>query len=315
MQIIRDRKNIPSSAKGGVVVIGNFDGVHRGHQAVIGQAADLAEAASVPLVVLTFEPHPRSYFRADDPPFRLTPFQNKAHHLEALEVSALVALDFDAELAGMVAEDFVAEILVNGLAAAHVVVGYDFCFGKGRAGTPDKLREWGGFPVTTVQPVASADEEIYSSTQIRDYLRTGQPGHAAALLGRPFEIEGTVNTGRQLGRTIGFPTANVGLDDYLRPLYGVYAVRLGLEQADGHVEWHDAIANLGNRPTVDGVQEQLEVHVFDFDQDLYGKVVRVALIEFIRPERKFDGLDALKAQIEDDCHIARRILHTRAAGA
>ncbi|WP_259782288.1 bifunctional riboflavin kinase/FAD synthetase [Aestuariispira ectoiniformans] len=315
MQIVRDRKNIPSSAKGGVVVIGNFDGVHRGHQAVIGQAADLAEAVKAPLVVLTFEPHPRSYFRPDDTPFRLTPFQNKAHHLEALDVDVLVALDFGAELAGMEAEDFVRQILVAGLDAAHVVVGYDFCFGKGRTGTPDKLREWGGFPVTTISPVASADEEVYSSTRIRDYLRTGRPGLAAALLGRPFEIEGEVNTGRQLGRTIGFPTANVGLDDYLRPLYGVYAVRLGLEQGDGHVGWYDAIANLGNRPTVDGVQEQLEVHIFDFDQDLYGKVVRVALIEFIRPEQKFDGLEALKAQIEEDCHVARRILHTRAAGA
>lgn len=315
MQIIRDRKNVPPSAKGGIVVIGNFDGVHRGHQAVIGQAVDLAETAKAPLVVLTFEPHPRSYFRPDDAPFRLTPFQNKAHHLEALDVDVLMALDFDAELAGMEAEDFVQEILVDGLAAAHVVVGYDFCFGKGRKGNPDKMRDWGGFPVTAISPVASADDEVYSSTRIRDYLRTGQPGLAAALLGRPFEIEGLVETGRQLGRTIGFPTANVPLADYLRPLYGVYAVRLGLEQADGHVEWHDAIANLGNRPTVDGVQEQLEVHIFDFDRDLYGKVVRVALIEFIRPEQKFDGLDALKAQIEEDCHVARRILHTRAAGA
>lgn len=314
MQIVRDKEALPQDLRNGVVVIGNFDGVHRGHQAVIGQAQDIAEAEGRPLVVLTFEPHPRSYFRPDDPPFRLTPFGNKAHHIEALEVDGLVALGFDADLAETTAEDFVHKILLEQLGAAHVVVGYDFCFGKGRTGTPDKIEEWGGIDVTKVSPVASADEEIYSSTIIRNYLRQGKPGHAAALLGRPFEFEGAVNSGAQLGRSIGFPTANVDLDDYLRPLYGVYAVRLGIEE-DGHPVWYDAVANLGKRPTVDGLQELLEVHVFDFDRDIYGQVVRVALIEFIRPEMKFDGLDALKAQIADDCHVAQRIHHTRAAGA
>ena len=314
MKIVRANETLPEDCKGGVVVIGNFDGVHRGHQAVIGEAWDLAQAADVPLVVLTFEPHPRSHFRPDDPPFRLTPFANKAHHIEALGVDCLLALEFGPVLAEMSAEDFVRMILVEQLQASHVVVGYDFCFGKGRAGNPDRMREWGGFPVTAIEPVASLDEEIFSSTKIRDYLRNGMPGQAAALLGRPFEFEGMVQKGDQVGRTIGFPTANVKLDDYLRPLYGVYAVRLGLEW-NHRVTWYDAVANFGKRPTVDGLRELLEVHLFDFDEDLYDRIVRVALIEFIRPEMKFDGLDALKAQIEEDCHVARRILTTRAAGA
>ena len=314
MIIVRANETLPAEMKGGVVVIGNFDGVHRGHQAVIGEAWELAQSMGSPLVVMTFEPHPRSYFRPEEPPFSLTPFANKAHHIEALGVDCLLALEFGSELAGMSAEDFVSRILVEQLGARHVVVGYDFCFGKGRTGTPDKMREWGGFEVTAVEPVVSADEVVFSSTNVRDYLRDGMPGHAAALLGRPFEIEGPVQKGDQVGRTIGFPTANVKLADYLRPLYGVYAVRLGLEEG-GDVVWHDAIANLGKRPTVDGLRELLEVHLFDFDQDLYDRIVRVALIEFIRPEMRFDGLEALKAQIADDCHVAQRILQTRAAGA
>jgi len=316
MQVIDTIDAVPRSLRHGVVLLGNFDGVHRGHQAVIGRGADLARDNG-PLIVVTFEPHPRSFFRPDQPQFRLTPALNKVHHIEALDVDGLVVLRFDAAFSNLTADAFVQRILVEGLAARHVVVGHDFAFGNKRAGTVDILTQMGkelGFDVTVVEPVASADREVYSSTRIRDYLAAGKPGHAAALLGRPFEAEGPVSEGARRGRTIGFPTANLALGDYLRPAYGVYAVLAGIEREDGEA-WYDAIANLGKRPTVDGESELLEVHIFDFDEDLYGQILRVALIEYIRPEQKFDGLESLKAQIEADCVTARRILHTRAAGA
>ncbi|MTI11080.1 bifunctional riboflavin kinase/FAD synthetase [Curvivirga aplysinae] len=318
MKLFRHYDTTPPDHQGGVVVLGNFDGVHRGHQAVIGMAAALARDLDAPLQVMSFEPHPRQYFKPDQDPFRLTPMRNKVHHIEALNVDSLFVLNFDENFSELTAEEFLQQVIVDGLKAKHVVVGYDFCFGKGRVGNADMMtafgKEKGGFGVTAVDPQSSADDEVYSSTIIRDYLREGQPGWAAAILGRPFEIEAHVNKGAQLGRTIGFPTANLSLGEYIRPKYGVYAVRLGVE-VDGDVEWFDGVANLGKRPTVDGLTELLEVHVFDFDRDLYGKAVRVALIEFIRAEQKFNGVDELKAQIAIDSETARRILLTRAAGA
>ena len=316
MQIIHQLADFPADARGAVLALGNFDGVHRGHQTVIGRAGRLAEEAGAPVGVLTFEPHPVSFFKPDVPPFRLTPFRIKAHQLHALGLDLLVCLGFDRVLAELSAKAFIEQVLVQGLGVGRLVVGYDFCFGKGRTGTVETLKADGRFQVTVVDPAAGAGGEVYSSTRIRDYLRTGQPGQAAALLGRPFEIEGTVKTGQQLGRTIGFPTANIDLGDYLRPAYGVYAVRVGVSPAEGaEPEWRDGVANWGKRPTVDGIGEVFEVYLFDFDGDLYGADLRVALIEFIRAEQKFDGLDALKAQIAEDCRSARLILDTRAAGA
>lgn len=318
MRILRHFNAVPNDARGGVVVLGNFDGVHRGHQSVIGTAAEDAARLGAPLVVVTFEPHPRRFFRPDEPPFRLTPFRSKAMQLAALGVDVLMVLRFDAQMSKMRAEEFVTEVLVEGLAPKQVTVGYDFHFGNQRRGNPAMLQEMmpaaGGCTVKVVQPVASADGEVYSSTKIRDYLATGRPGHAAALLGRPFEIEGRVEKGDQRGRTIGFPTANLILGQYLRPAFGVYAVRAGLGDGD-HPEWFNAVANLGVRPTVDGQKLLLETHLFDASRDIYGQHLRVALIEYIRPEKRFDGLDALKAQITEDCAAARRILRTRAAGA
>ena len=318
MKLFRHFDTTPADHQGGVVVLGNFDGVHRGHQAVIGMAAGLARELNAPLQVMSFEPHPRQYFNPDQEPFRLTPMRNKVHHIETLGVDSLFVINFDEMLSSMTSEEFMKDVLVDGLKAKHVVIGYDFCFGKGRTGNAESIAEYGktigNFEVTAVDAQSSADDEIYSSTIIRDYLREGQPGWAAAILGRPFEIESHVNKGAQLGRTIGFPTANLSLGEYIRPKYGVYAVRLGVDN-DGETEWFDGIANLGKRPTVDGLTELLEVHVFDFDQDLYGKAVRVALIEYIRGEEKFDSLDALKAQIAIDGETARRIHDIRAAGA
>ncbi len=316
MQIIHQLADYPRERRGAVLALGNFDGVHRGHQAVIGRAGRIAQAEARPFGVLTFEPHPVSFFKPEVEPFRLTPFRTKAHQLQALGLELLVSLPFDRTLAGLTADEFIEQVLVQGLGVGHLVVGYDFCFGKGRTGTVETLKQDGRFTVTVVDPSGSASGEVYSSTRIRDYLKAGEPGQAAALLGRPFEIEGTVVTGRQLGRTIGFPTANIDLDDYIRPAYGVYAVRAGVSPAEGAPsDWHDGVANWGRRPTVDGIGEVFEVYLFDFEGDLYGCDLRIALIEFIRPEEKFDGLDALTAQIAEDCQAARVILDTRAAGA
>ncbi len=318
MRILRHFDNVPGDARGGVVVLGNFDGVHRGHQAVIGAAAEDAQRLEAPLVVVTFEPHPRRFFRPDDPPFRLTPFRSKVIQLAALGVDVLMVLTFDRAMSQMPAEAFVRDVLLGALAPRQITIGYDFHFGHNRGGNPallEKMLPPGSVPsVQVIQPVASADGEVYSSTRIRDYLAAGKPGHAAALLGRPFEIEGRVEQGDQRGRTIGFPTANLSLGEYLRPAFGVYAVRAGI--GDGEApEWFDGVANLGVRPTVDGRKLLLETHLFNVQREIYGQHLRIALIEFIRPERRFDGLDALRAQIAEDCAAARRILRTRAAGA
>ncbi len=315
MHLIRTLADFPDALRGGVVVLGNFDGVHRGHQIVIGEAADHAAAQSAPLLVLSFEPHPRQYFAPDSEPFRLTDLRNKAHHLEALGVDGLVVLDFDAGLAGTSAEDFIQDILVAGLGAARVVIGYDFCFGKGRKGTPAMMKSTGAFDVTTIDPAATHDGVIYSSTRIRDYLRRGNPAQAAALLGRPFEIEGRVQPGQQLGRTIGFPTANLKLGEILRPAIGIYAIRCGVESEDGsQTTWHDGAGYYGARPTVDGKDALFGAFLFDFDSDIYGRFLRVALIEYIRSDRKFDSLEDMQAQIAHDSDAARRILRSRAAG-
>lgn len=314
MRILRHYETVPGDARGGVVVLGNFDGVHRGHQAVIGAAAEDAARIGAPLVVVTFEPHPRRFFRPDDPPFRITPFRSKVIQLGALGVDVLLVLRFDRAMSQMPAEDFARNLLFRALAPRQITIGYDFHFGHQRRGNPAMLKALVPDPavcaVKVVEPVATADGEVYSSTRIREYLAGGKPGHATALLGRPFEIEGRVVSGDRRGRTIGFPTANLTLGAYLRPAYGVYAVRAGLGD-----EWFDGVANLGVRPTVDGRKLLFETHLLGVDRDIYGQHLRVALIEYIRPERRFDGLDALRAQIAEDCAAARRILRTRAAGA
>jgi riboflavin kinase/FMN adenylyltransferase len=307
MRLFRHYNEVPVEARGAVVAIGNFDGVHRGHQAVIARAAERARALGAGHAVLTFEPHPRSWFRPADEPFRLTPFRTKVRQLEAIGVDHLFVLHFDAELAGKSAEAFVVEVLSEGLDVAHVVVGYDFVFGQGRRGNAALLAELGqlrGFAATTVEPVAAPGGEVFSSTRIREHLAAGRPDGATRLLGRPWEIEGRVEHGDERGRTLGFPTANLALGEYLRPALGVYAVKAGIDEGRGTV-WHDGVANLGRRPTVGGTRVQLEVHLFDFAGDLYGRHLRVALIDHLRAERKFDGLPALKAQIAEDGRQAR----------
>jgi riboflavin kinase / FMN adenylyltransferase len=307
MEIFRHYTGLPAGARGGAVAIGNFDGIHLGHQFVIARAGVLARTLGAPHAVLTFEPHPRSVFQPGLPPFRLTPFRVKAELLRSLGVALLYNLHFDLAFAALSAEDFVRQVMVGGIGLREAIVGYDFVFGHRRRGDAALLTRMGaalGFGVTVVEPVQQGSE-IYSSTRIRDLLVAGKPREAAALLGRPWEIDGRVEQGDRRGRTIGFPTANIELADYLRPAAGVYAVRAAIGR-DG--PWHDGVANLGLRPTFDGSDLRLEVHLFDFAGNLYGRHLRVALIEYLRPEQKFAGLDALKAQIAADAAKARAIL-------
>ncbi len=310
MRIFHHFNDLPADARGAAVAIGNFDGVHRGHQAVIDEAGRIARAAGLPWAVLTFEPHPRSVFKPGIEPFRLTPFRSKARHIEALGVDCLIVLPFDLPFSRWPAERFVDDVLVKGLEARHVVSGYDFVFGHDRKGNCELLLHMGssaGFGFTSVTAVVDETSEIYSATRVRGELANAQPGAAARLLGRFFEIEGPVEHGEKRGHAIGFPTANLRLDETLRPARGVYAVRASI--GDGpHPQWRDGVANLGHRPTFAGEDLVLEVYLFDFDGDLYGQHLRVALVDYLRAEKKFDGLDDLKAQIGRDIEAARGIL-------
>ncbi|MFO1082513.1 MAG: bifunctional riboflavin kinase/FAD synthetase [Reyranellaceae bacterium] len=305
--VFDDWQTLPAAWQGAVVALGNFDGVHRGHQALVGRAVAEAQALGVPVLAFTLEPHPRRFFVPDTGPFRLTLLPAKVRLLGGLGVAAVLAQRFDAAFAALSPDAFVERVLHGALRARHVVSGYDFSFGARRGGNTERLREQArahGFGVSVVEPVMR-EGEVYSSTRIREALRAGWVSEACELLGHPWEIEGTVEQGDQRGRTIGFPTANVALGEHLRPRFGVYAVRVLI---DGETAWRPAVANLGRRPTFGKLQENFEVHLFDFAGDLYGKALRVALVDFIRPEMKFGGLDQLKAQIAADGQAARTLL-------
>jgi riboflavin kinase/FMN adenylyltransferase len=297
---------VPSHLAGGIVALGNFDGFHLGHQAVVGRAVARARAAGRPALVATFDPHPVRFFRPDSPPFRLTTLDQRERLFAAAGVDAMVVFHFDGALAALTAEQFVRERLVAALQVGGVVTGEDFTFGKAKGGNVATLAAFGaqlGFEAETVGAV-TLDGEPVSSTRIRAALKTGDPRTAARLLTRPFAIEGVVQHGDKLGRTIGYPTANVDMGKYLRPAYGIYAVRGRL--ADGRVV--PGAANLGIRPTFDPPKELLEPYFFDFSGDLYGQVIEVELIEYLRPEAKFDSLDALMVQMDRDCARARVLL-------
>lgn len=312
MRLFRHVSEIKSSERGCVVALGNFDGFHRGHQVVIGEAGRLARHMGLNLAVVVTEPHPVSFFAPKAPPFRLTPFRERAQLLEDFGVDQLLVLPFDKDLASMSAQDFVLDILVEGLDAKHVFVGYDYRFGKGRGGGTDVLGYMGdmeGFGLTVVDAVTVGLEgyagEVYSSTVVRKALQNGEARKAAALLGHWFSINGRVSEGDQRGRTIGFPTANIELGESLEPKHGVYAVRVHIEGTDDVVT---GVANIGKRPTFDKRDVLLEVHLFDFDETIYEKHLRVELVAFLRPEMKFAGLDELKTQIQKDCRVAKIVL-------
>jgi riboflavin kinase/FMN adenylyltransferase len=313
IRVIRHPGPDSGHRRGSVLAMGNFDGLHLGHAALIGRARDLARERDVAAAVLTFEPHPRAAFIPNAEPFRLTPFRVKEREIARLGIDLLFVQHFDLAFAAKSAESFVDDIVVGAVGAGQVVVGHDCTFGNRRRGTPQLLREVGarrGFGVTVVDPVHAEDATVYSSTRIRELLRAGDPRAAAAQLGRWWEIDGRVAEGDRRGRTIGFPTANLALGEYLRPAFGVYAVRVCGDGPDDPLAGHTigGVANLGLRPTVGGLEPRLEAHLFDIDANLYNCHLRVMLVDFIRPERKFSGLDALKAQIAEDAATARRIL-------
>ena len=305
MRIFHDWRDLPADARGATVALGNFDGVHRGHAEVIKAAH--AARPKVPLAVLTFEPHPREHFRPDDPPFRLTLSAERAAALEALGVTLIYELRFDHEFSLMSAEGFVGDVLHQGLGARHLVCGPDFAFGRRRGGGTDFLAQRAealGMGLTLVPLLADGAGPI-SATRIRRVLQDGYPERATADLGRPWTIRGVVAHGDARGRTIGFPTANIALGRHLEPARGVYAVTVRLP--DG--QWLRGVANIGRRPTVnEGPESRLEVNIFDFDADIYDAELSVALHAYIREERRFPGLDALKAQIAADAAEARRLL-------
>ena len=312
MRLFSDWRNLPADARGATVALGNFDGVHRGHAHLLRSAH--AARPDAPLAVLTFEPHPREFFRPDDPPFRLTLSDERATALAQMGVSLIYELPFDAALSAMPAATFVEEILHASLGAVHLASGPDFAFGHRRGGDVEFLgvrAEALGMGQTVVPAFADAGGPV-SSTRIRRLLQDVYPERASAELGRAWTIRGEVSHGDKRGRTIGFPTANIPLGRHLEPARGVYAVTMRL--ADGSVR--PGVANLGRRPTVSaGTESRLEVHLFDFEGDLYGQEVSVALHVFLRPEQKFAGLDALKAQIALDAVAAREVLDVGAPQA
>ncbi len=300
------RVRVPDAMRGGIIALGNFDGFHAGHQAVAGHAIDWARAEGRPAIIATFDPHPVRHFQPDAPPFRLTSLDQRERLFAAAGADAMLVFHFDAALAGTCAEDFVGEILAERFGARGIVTGTDFTFGKGRTGNVQRLQQIGaplGLEARTVGAVTD-DEGVISSSRVRDALHAGDPQTAARLLTRPFAIEGPVIHGDKNGRQFGFPTANMELGSYIRPRFGIYAVRGRL--ADGRVL--NGAANIGIRPTFDPPKELLEPYFFDFDGDLYDQTVSVELHHFLRPEAKFETLDALKAQMQADCDRARVLL-------
>jgi riboflavin kinase/FMN adenylyltransferase len=309
MSVYHGHSGLPEAARGAVLALGNFDGVHRGHAAVIAQAGALARTLDRKAGAAVFSPHPRLFFQPDAEPFALMSETQRVRALQAEGAEIIHHIVFDHALSQMSPDAFVEEVLHHGLGASGVVTGADFCFGKGRAGSAEDLQRLcadRGIACRIAEAVAmDGAEGKISSSDVRQALRDGDPERAADLLGRPFAIEGAVQQGDQRGRTIGFPTANVALGPYVRPAFGVYATRSRLE--DGRVI--PGVANLGRRPTVEGTEARLEVHLFDVCEDLYGRTLETELIAFIRAEQKFSGLEALKAQIAADSETARSLLN------
>lgn len=302
------KEPLPGHLRGGVVAIGNFDGVHRGHQSVLQRALDIAAERGLPALLLTFEPHPRTVFRPDQPVFRLTPAPLKARILEGMGFAAVIEYPFNRQFSQMSAADFVQQVLVEWLHAGHVVTGFDFHFGNAREGGPAFLIASGqkdGFGVTLVDAFRDEAAEVISSSRIRVLLSDGAVTEAAGLLGYRYSVEAEVIGGKQLGRTLGFPTANMQLPPEVALRTGIYAVRF--RRADGTL--YDGVASFGRRPTVDSNGAPLlETFVFDFAGDLYGEICSVTFFEHLRDELKFDGLDALVVQMKRDAEEARALL-------
>jgi riboflavin kinase / FMN adenylyltransferase len=304
MEIVRSFRDVPGAARGGVVTIGNFDGVHRGHQAVIAEVRTLAAKIGAPSIVMLFDPHPRAFFQPDKPLFTLTPMPERLDLLAGLGLDFAAVLPFDAAMAGLSAQDFAAKVLAKGFEARHVVVGYDFNFGKGRTGNAQVLKDLGGhlgFGVS-VQPPEQDAHSVYSSSRVREMLRKGDVAGAARQLGREWRIGGTVITGAGVGRNLGYPTANIPMPPGTELAHGIYAARV---LVDGMT--HPAVAYYGRRPTFDGGSPGFEVFLLNFNANLYDKPLKVDLIAFIRGDHSFPDAAALSAQMGLD--VAEALKH------
>ena len=297
---------IPDKLKGSIVALGNFDGFHLGHQAVVGRAVQRAFHERRPAIVATFDPHPVTYFKPDVPPFRLTSLDQREQLFAHAGADAMLVFEFNEKLRETSAEEFVSWLLAGKIGAAGVVTGDDFSFGKGRSGNVETLKTLGGYSgiIAEAVPPVVVDGVRVSSGKVREALIAGDVGHATHLLSRDFAIEGLVQRGDRRGRELGYPTANLVLGDYQRPKYGIYAVRVTLDDGSEY----PGVASLGVRPTFDPPQELLEAHLFGFDGDLYDRKVEVALHAYIREEKKFDGVEALVAHMKEDEAAARRLL-------
>jgi len=311
MRIIRDYLYVDPEDRGASVAIGNFDGVHLGHVSVIDIARRAGEEIGAPLGIVTFNPHPREYFAPKAPSFRLMSALARSTRLEKIGVERLYELNFNTALSSLTAREFAEQVIVDGLGLKHVVVGADFCFGKGRSGTAEDLVTFGeelGFGVT-IAKLLENQGDLVSSTNIRDALSNGRPRDAAAMLGHWHRIEGEVIGGEQRGRELGFPTTNMSVDGLHQPKHGVYAVLVDVLDGPHQGSYHGA-ASLGVRPMFGENTANLETFIFDFSGDLYGATLSIAFVDYLRPEEKFDGLDALITQMDADCAKAREILNS-----
>lgn len=305
MDVITGWRDVPAQAKGAVLAIGNFDGVHRGHQVVLGRASDIAKKSGKRAGAVVFEPHPREFFAPDRPFFRLTPLPLKLELLAALGLDETFVLDFGPELSNLSAEDFAKEVIAQGLGAAHVVVGYDFAYGKGRSGTPKELKTIGaelGFGVDIVEPVAD-DGVVFSSVKVREHLRAGQLEKAAEQLGYWWRVRGSVEHGAGRGKGLGFPTANLSLAPGQDIAHGIYAMRVKHKG-----QRYKAAGYVGPRPTFDAGKPAIEVYLLNFDGDLYGEEIEVEFLAHIRPDATFASGEELAAQIREDIRKAQALL-------
>ena len=307
MRFLDHREPLPESLRGAIIALGNFDGFHLGHQAVAKEAIDWARAEGRPSIIATFDPHPVRHFKPDAAPFRLTTLEQRQELYLAAGATAMLVFHFDGELAGTTAEDFVKVLLAGHLGVAGVVTGEDFTFGKGRSGNREALETLGreaGIEARAVAPVMDGGKPV-SSSRVREALRKGDPQEAARLLTRPFAIRGIVEHGDKRGREIGYPTANLSIEQYLRPKYGIYAVTGRILSTGEELK---GAANIGVRPQFEPPKELLEPYFFDFTGDLYGQEIEVAFHHFLRGEAKFDSLDELIAQMAQDCEKAKDLL-------
>ena len=306
MERLTHDQPVPEHLRGSIVALGNFDGFHLGHQSVVSRAISLGFHERRPVIVATFDPHPVRLFKPDVPPFRLTSLDQRERLFATAGADAMLVFNFDRELASTSAEDFVSEILAKRLGIAGVVTGHDFTFGRGRGGSSDTLREIGRSHSIETEAVAPVllDGAPVSSSRIREALVAGDPGTATHLLTRPFAVEAVVERGDGRGRDFGYPTANVSLGDYQRPAYGIYAVRVRLDDGSEHC----GVASLGIRPMFEPPEELLEVYIFDWEGDLYGRTIEIGLVEYIRAEAEFGSVDELVGQMRDDEAQARRLL-------